>query len=133
MSTGSGSTESEEQLLRSYFDTMGAGGDLARFFTEDVVWVNTETGERFEGPGAVRDYIHVLHTELFDARPQGRYLGVTEGHAFLEGDFVGVDSDLRVPYCLVYDVSGAGISAMRLYTSFAQLAAHRRGRDGGRC
>jgi SnoaL-like domain len=124
MSTQTGSTEADRRLLQDYFDAMDAGGDLARFLTEDVVWVNTDTGERFEGRQAVKDYIRVLHTEMFDAVPEGRYLGVFEGHAFLEGDFVGTATDLRVPFCLVYDLSGAGISAMRLYMSFAPLVAH---------
>jgi hypothetical protein len=49
---------------------------------------------------------------------------VTEGHAYLEGAFVGIDTDLRVPFCVVYDLSDAGISAMRAYMTFAPLRAH---------
>ena len=124
MSTKTGSIEANRQLLSDYFDTMGASGDLAPFFTEGVVWVNTDTGERFEGRDAVKDYIRVLHTELFDAQPEGGDLDVTEGHAYLEGNFVGIDTDLRVPFCVVYDLSEAGISAMRAYMAFAPLRAH---------
>lgn len=116
-----GSAESNRRLMADYFDVMNAGGDLAGFFSEDVVWVNMESGEQFTGPAAVRDYITALHTRLFDARAQGQSLDVTDAHAFLEGDFVGTSTDVRVPFCLVYDVNGARISAMRLYMSFGSV------------
>jgi hypothetical protein len=48
-------------------------------------------------------------------------LDVTEAHAFLEGDFVGTSTDVRVPFCLVYDVGGDRITAMRFYMSFGSL------------
>ena len=116
-----GSAESNRRLMADYFDVMNAGGDLAGFLSEDVVWVNMESGEQFTGPAAVRDYITALHTRLFDARAQGQSLDVTDAHAFLEGDFVGTSTDVRVPFCLVYDVNGARISAMRLYMSFGSV------------
>src|SRR4051812_22372214 len=100
---------------------MNTGGSLTDFFTEDVTWVNVESGEQFGGRAAVRDYIRALHTRMFDARPQGRSLDVTDAHAFLEGEFVGTSTDVRVPFCLVYDLGDAGISAMRLYMSFGSL------------
>jgi hypothetical protein len=121
VSERTGSAESNRRLLRDYFDVMAKGGDLAEFFTEDVTWVNVASGEQFSGKTAVRDYIGVLHTRLFDARPEGRSLDVTDAHAFLEGDFVVTSTDVRVPFCLVYDVGNGGISAMRLYMSFGSL------------
>jgi len=34
---------------------------------------------------------------------------------------VGTSIDVRVPFCLVYDVGDAGISEMRFYMSFGSL------------
>ena len=56
MSERTGSAESNRGLLRDYFAVMATGGDLADFFTEDVTWVNVESGEQFRGRAAVRDY-----------------------------------------------------------------------------
>ena len=121
MSERTGSAESNRKLMSDYFDVMGADGDIADFFSEDVTWVNMESGDQFTGPAAVRDYITALHTRLFDATSHGRSLDVTDAHAFLEGDFTGTSTDVRVPFCLVYDVGNGGISAMRLYMSFGSL------------
>jgi hypothetical protein len=121
MSERTGSAESNRKLMSDYFDVMGADGDIADFFGEDVTWVNMESGEQFTGPAAVRDYINALHTRLFDATSHGRSLDVTDAHAFLEGDFTGTSTDVRVPFCLVYDLRDARIRAMRLYMSFGSL------------
>ena len=121
MSERTGSAESNRRLLDDYFDVMSAGGDLADFFSADVTWVNMESGEQFTGPAAVRDYITALHTRLFEARAEGRSLDVTDAHAFLEGEFVGTSTDVRVPFCLVYDVRDGRITAMRAYMSFGSL------------
>jgi hypothetical protein len=121
MSETTASVESTQRLMRDYFAVMNAGGDLADFFSDDVTWINMESGERFSGPAAVRDYITALHTRLYDGTAHGRSLDVTEAHAFLEGDFVGTSTDVRVPFCLVYDVGGDRITAMRFYMSFGSL------------
>jgi hypothetical protein len=80
-----------------------------------------ESGEQFTGPAAVRDYITALHSRLFDATSHGRSLDITDAHAFLEGDFLGTSTDVRVPFCLVYDLGDGRITAMRLYMSFGSL------------
>jgi SnoaL-like domain len=121
VSERTGSAESNRAFMGDYFRVMSADGDLAPFFTEDVTWVNVESGQQFRGRAAVRDYIKALHDRLYEARSQGRSLDVTDAHAFLEGDFVGTSSDVRVPFCLVYDLGDAGISAMRAYMSFGSL------------
>lgn len=121
MSEPTVSVESNRTLMRDYFEVMSADGDIARYFSQDVTWINMESGERFTGPAAVRDYITALHTRLFDATPQGRSLDVTDAHAFLEGDFTGISTDVCVPFCLVYDLRDGRISAMRAYMSFGSL------------
>nr|WP_281372774.1 nuclear transport factor 2 family protein [Kineococcus aurantiacus] len=113
-------------MLQQYFEVMNDGGDFARFFSGDVAWVNTDSGQRFTGPAQVREYVVALHTTTYEARPEGRSLSVTDAHAYLEGEFVATAEastpGLRVPFCLVYDLDGEAIREMRLYTSFAALA-----------
>lgn len=121
------SVESTQQLLRDYFAAMASGEDLGRFLTEDVVWVDVDTGERFHGRAAVTGHIHALHEEMFDGHTEAGALDVTAERAYLEGAFVGPTGDTagwRVPFCVVYDVAAGGICAMRLYASFAALRAH---------
>ncbi|WP_432570643.1 nuclear transport factor 2 family protein [Kineococcus sp. SYSU DK005] len=124
---GAQRAEAHRRLMDDYFGAMSAGGDFSTFFTEDVVWVETESGESFTGPAAVRERIEALHDRMFEARSHGRSLSVTDEHAFLEGEFVGTAVDLRVPFCLVYDLDGTAIRRMRLYMTFAPLRAVARG------
>jgi hypothetical protein len=118
-----------QSVMDRYFSAMGADEDFSRFFAEDVSWLMVDTGEEVRGPGPVRDYILQLHDrmESGDQRP----LVVTEAHAFLEGDRVNVTggSDIGLAYCLVYEVSGDLISAMRCYGTIARLMPNDRGRD----
>ena len=118
---------------------MGADEDFSRFLAEDVTWLMVDTGEEMRGPGPVRDYILQLHDrmESGDQRP----LVVTEAHAFIEGDRVNVTggSDSGLAYCLVYEVSGDLISAVRCYGTLGRLMADDRrneltsGSDEGSC
>ncbi|NAZ86248.1 nuclear transport factor 2 family protein [Kineococcus indalonis] len=121
--------EAHRRLMDDYFGVMSAGGDFSTFFTEDVAWVETESGERFSGPAAVRERIEDLHERLFEARSHGRSLSVTDEHAFLEGEFLGTATDLRVPFFLVHDLDGTVIREMRLYVAFAPLRAVARTAD----
>lgn len=113
--------ESDQEFLQRYFEALGGGGEFERFFTEDVTWTNAESGERFSGRPAVREYLLALHGSMFDARPHGGSLSVSDGHAYLEGEFRGTSLDVRAPFCVAYDLGEEGISAMRLYLSFAAL------------
>lgn len=110
-----------QSVMDRYFSTMGANEDFSRFFAEDVTWLMVDSGEEVRGRGPVRDYILRLHDtmESGDQRP----LVVTDAHAFLEGDRLNARSadDAGLAYCLVYDVSGELISAMRCYGTIARL------------
>ncbi|WP_369052770.1 ester cyclase [Kineococcus terrestris] len=126
------SVDTSTELFQGYVDALLNGGDFARFFTDDVVWTTVDTGERITGRQAVADHITALHTRIFDARPEVRAMGAAGDHAFFEADFVGThtgrfgDLDptgarVRVPYCVVYDLTGGGISALRFHLSIATL------------
>lgn len=114
------------RFMARYFDALGADADLSPFLTDDVTWTDMDTGRRWTGAREVQAHITALHTELYDAHPEGAALEVTDTRAVLEGAFVGDTVARRVPFCLVYDLAAAGISAMRLYTASADLEPLRR-------
>ena len=126
------SVETSERVLREYGEALLSRGDFARFFTDDVLWTTMETGHEIRGREAVRDYIVALHTTLFDARPVIRNTAAGDSVALLEADFVGkhvgemggvaaTGKTVDVPYCVVYDIDGDRISALRAYFPVAAL------------
>ena len=128
------SLEATTGTINSYLDALLNGGDFGQFFTDNVRWTTMETGDEIQGRDAVRDFIIALHKELFDARPEVRSVGIADGLAALEADFVGVHTGefagvaptgaaVRVPYCVFYDVDKDGITALRAYMPVRQMVA----------
>ena len=128
------SLEATTGTINSYLDALLNGGDFGQFFTDNVRWTTMETGDEIQGRDAVRDFIIALHKELFDARPEVRSVGIADGLAALEADFVGVHTGefagiaptgaaVRVPYCVFYDVDEDGITALRAYMPVRQMVA----------
>ena len=128
------SLEATTQTINSYLDALLNGGDFGQFFTDEVRWTTMETGDEIQGRETVRDFIVALHRELFDAKPEVRSVGIADGLAALEADFVGVHTGefagiaptgaaVRVPYCVFYDVGEAGITALRAYMPVRQMVA----------
>jgi ketosteroid isomerase-like protein len=126
------SAETTERVLREYLEALLSRGDFGRFFTDDVLWTTMETGQEVRGREAVQDYIVALHTLLFDARPVVRSTLAGDGVALLEAGFVGrhvgeiggiapTGRDVNLPYCVVYDIRGERISALRAYFPIAAL------------
>jgi predicted ester cyclase len=131
------SVETSRQTMEGYLDALLHGGDFARYFADDVLWLTPETGEEIRGRDAVRDYIVAFHTRVFDAHPEMKSLVVAEGAACVEADFVGTHTGdfagieptgakLTVPYCMVYDLDGDTITALRGYLPVAAMAAQLR-------
>jgi hypothetical protein len=119
-------------MFQQYVEALVARGDFARFFLEDVVWTTVDTGEVITGREPVADHIVGWHTRIFDAHPDIRAMGTSGEHAFFEADFVGTHigplgdlpptgASVRVPYCVVYDLTPEGISALRFHLSIATL------------
>jgi steroid delta-isomerase-like uncharacterized protein len=113
-------------LLDSYLTALSSRGDFARYFAPDVVWTVMETGDEIRGRDALRDFLVGFHTQVFDAHPEWSNVIIGEGTAVLEavfdgthiGDFAGIPptgAHLRVPYCVVYDLSDGLITALRAY------------------
>jgi ketosteroid isomerase-like protein len=107
--------EFTQQVVDHYFAQM-QDGDIADSFADDVTWTIIEEGVVVRGRFAVRDHINDLHGLMADT--QTRALAVTDGTAYLEGDCLAApDATARTAFCLVYDVNGDQITAMRVYGS----------------
>ena len=120
------SLETTTRIMNSYFEALLGGGDFGQFFTYDVSWTTMENGDLLRGRENVRDFIVELHTKTFDAHPELKKSAITDGFAFVEADFVGKHTDvfadvpptgaeIRVAYCVAYDVGEGGIEALRGY------------------
>ena len=137
------SVEETERTIRSYLDTLSAGGDFASFFADDIVWTTMETGDEIRGREAVRDFIVALHTQLFDASPEFGNVTFADGVAGLEAVFVGTHTAdfagvpatgtaVRLPYSVSYDVSDGAIVALRAYFPITALVQQLRDAAGDR-
>jgi hypothetical protein len=62
------SLERTQQTMTRYFEGMGRGGDVAEFYTADVTWTTTDTGQDVRGASPVRDFIVALHNDMSDAQ-----------------------------------------------------------------
>ncbi len=128
------SLDSTSQVMNDYLDALLKQGDFGQYFADQVVWTTTETGDEVTGREAVRDFIVAFHTQAFDAHPEVKALIVGDGHASLEADFVGTHTgdfggvaatgaQLRVPYCVCYDVADGAITALRAYLPINLMVA----------
>ena len=137
------SVEETERTIRSYLDTLSAGGDFASFFADEIVWTTMETGDEIRGREAVRDFIVALHTQLFDASPEFGNVTFADGVAGLEAVFVGTHTAdfagvpatgtaVRLPYSVSYDVSDGAIMALRAYFPITALVQQLRDAAGDR-
>ncbi|TQJ51046.1 nuclear transport factor 2 family protein [Phycicoccus sp. SLBN-51] len=120
------SGDTTRNTINAYLHSLLHGGDFASFFSDDVLWTTMETGEQVRGRDAVRDYIVALHTQAFTASPEVKRSVVTDGVAVLEAVFVGTHAaefagipatgkQVRLPYAVVYDLSGDTITALNAY------------------
>ena len=119
--------EVSRALMARYFADLKEG-DLARHLTEDVVWINQETGQRINGRAAVVGFVRALHVRMGDLRTSTYIVG--DDAAMIEGDCMPVataetpqrdESKERLPYVVVYDLTAGGIAAIRLYMSITRL------------
>ena len=130
------SVHSTHRLFERYFAAMNADEDFSQFYTEDVTWVMVDSGQEVRGAAAVRDHILDLHSRMRGGNQ--RPLALTDSLALLEGDSINLEDGEGpgLSYCLVYDVSGDRIGAMRCYGTLSQLMmgldeVHRAALGGG--
>ena len=93
---------------------------------DEVVFTVMATGQEHKGPEGVLGMLNYFYHVAFDATAETRLTLFGESSAMIEGDFVGkhigefagvaaTNRDVRVPLCVVYDVSGEKIKAGRIY------------------
>jgi predicted ester cyclase len=120
------SVEETQQAMSAYVDDLLRGGPYKRHFSEDVVLSMVGTDQGAQGPDGVEAWIDYLHREAFEARPELKNMIVGDGQAAVEFDFVGkhvgefggmaaTGREVRVPYCMVYELEGEKIKALRGY------------------
>jgi hypothetical protein len=111
--------ELTQRVMDRYFAEM-ENGDIADVLADDVTWTTTDTAAVVRGRLAVRDHITALHRLMADT--QTREIAVANGTAYLEGDCLAApDATARTAFCLVYDVYGEQITAMRAYGSLESV------------
>lgn len=93
---------------------------------EDVVFTNMATGEEHRGREAVRQMLNYVYHVAFDADAEVKSAIFSDGKAAVEFDFVGKHigefagvpasgKNVRVPLCVVYDLSNGMITRGRVY------------------
>jgi predicted ester cyclase len=117
------SVESTQNVMMRYFSA--GAGDLS-MLAEDVVFAVMGTGQTATGRAAVGAMLTDLYEVAFDADFAGRVRLIGDGHAMIEGDFVGkhigefagipaTGKSVRVPLCVVYDVEGDFLKRANVY------------------
>jgi hypothetical protein len=92
----------------------------------DAVFTDVETGERHEGRDAVVAMLDGFYGDAFDVTPEDVRQVVGEGSAAMEATLVGrhvgpcygvaaTNKPVRLPLCVTYRVSDAGITEGRVY------------------
>jgi steroid delta-isomerase-like uncharacterized protein len=122
------------ETMRSYLDAFLARGNFADYYSEEVTWTTIGTQQTMQGRQPVQEFLLWMHTQAFDAHPKVKTLVVGDRQAALEADFVGTHTgeflgipatgkSVQVPYCVVYDLRGDKITALRAYIPM-DLFAH---------
>lgn len=132
------SIEQTQSTMTGYVETLVQRGDYARYFSDDVSWLTVGPNQELHGREAVGQFIRWFHEQAFDAAPRLKNLFVADGKAAIEADFVGrhtaeffgvaaTGREVNIPYCVIYDLAGAQITALRAYLPldllFQQLGA----------
>jgi len=128
------SVDSTQETMKGYFDAIAWGWRFRAILHQRRPL--DDAGDRRTGPWPrCSPRLHRdLHTQIFDAKPEVKNVIVADGAALVEADFVGTHirdfagipatgTKLRVPYCVVYDVSDDGITALRAYIPIAAMIA----------
>jgi predicted ester cyclase len=124
------STENTQQVIEGFLNSEHGENYLAA----DAVFKTMFDGNVQRGPREIMEMMKYLYQIAFQAQVEPRKLIITDGHATLEADFVGVHvgefagipatgKDVRVPFCVVYDVVDKKISKGRIYFEMPVLMA----------
>jgi steroid delta-isomerase-like uncharacterized protein len=123
------SIESTRETMLRYFNS--EHGDVS-MMAEDVVFTIMATGEEHHGRDAVLGMLTYFYHVAFDATATTRVTLFGEDHAMVEGVFVGkhigefagipaTGKDVRVPLCVVYDLTNDRIQHGHVYFEMPAL------------
>jgi steroid delta-isomerase-like uncharacterized protein len=98
----------------------------ARYVTDDAVFINKATGERFEGRESIGKMLQFFYHIAFDAHAEPSNVFVTEDRAVAEGlfmgkhigEFAGIPATgkiVSVPLCVTYNLENGLIKEARIY------------------
>ena len=98
----------------------------ARYVTDDAVFINKATGERFEGRETIGNMLNFFYHIAFDAHAEFSHVLVTEDRAVAEGLFIGkhiaefagipaTRKIVSVPLCVTYNLENGLIKEARIY------------------
>ena len=118
--------EDTRRAMEAYVGDLLQRGPYKRHFSDDVVLSMVGTDQETEGPDDTEAFIDYLHTVAFEASQELKNMIVGDGQAAAEIDFVGrhvgelggmaaTGREVRVPYCMVYELEGEKIGALRGY------------------
>ena len=134
------SVEETRAAVQKYIDSNHE--DLS-VMTEDVVFTDMNSGQEHRGPEAVRAMLHYIYHVAFDAHAETVSVVVDESQAVLEAWFVGTHTgefagipptgrSVRVPLCVVYDVTKGRISRGRVYMAVGAMMHQLGAAEGSR-
>jgi|SRR5215212_143890 predicted ester cyclase len=120
------SVEDTQRTMDAYGEDLLGRGSYKRHFADDVRVTIVGTDQEARGPDAAERMIDHLHREAFDAYPEITNAIFAESKALFEalfvgkhvGEFAGIEAtgrEVRVPYCVVYDLEEEKLKALRLY------------------
>ena len=125
------SAETNRRLIEQY---LASNHEDLSMMADDVVFTTMGTGEETVGLDALRQMLHGVYHEAFDAHAEERTVVVDDSHAVLEGaivgrhtgEFAGVPAtgkDVSMPLCVIYDFHDGQITRARIYAEVAVFMA----------
>jgi steroid delta-isomerase-like uncharacterized protein len=123
------SAESTREVMEKYFRS--EHGDVS-MMADDVVFTDMNTGQESKGPEGVLAMLNWIYHQAFSATAETTNVMYTDGHALIEGYFVGrhtgefagipaTGRDVRVPICVTYDLENDKIKRARIYLAAGAL------------
>jgi steroid delta-isomerase-like uncharacterized protein len=117
------SVERTLQVMQRYWESDHKDVSM---MADDVVFTHMATGDEHRGPQEVLRMLDYMYRQAFNATAEIHTRLCGEGHAMIEADFIGTHTgdfagipatgrQVRVPFCVVYDVVGDRITRGRVY------------------
>lgn len=116
------SVEDVKQVIQGFLNAV----NKESYLVEDAGFTTMFDGKTRTGPAAVTAMLQDLYQIAFQAKAEPKNLIFSEDHAILEADFVGkhtgeyesipaTGKQVRVPFCVVYDLEEGKIQRARIY------------------